>query len=101
MIVVVFEVTPKPGRAQDYFDLAAELRPELEKIDGFISVERFESRTEEGKYLSLSVWRDEEAVRAWRVVAEHQTAQNKGKSEIFADYRIRVAEVVRDYGFES
>ena len=101
MIVVVFEVKPKPGRAQNYFDLAAELRPELEKIDGFISVERFESLTEEGKYLSLSVWRDEEAVRAWREVAEHQAAQNKGKSEIFADYRIRVAEVVRDYSFES
>ncbi|MDP6574140.1 MAG: antibiotic biosynthesis monooxygenase [Rhodospirillales bacterium] len=101
MIVVLFEVTPKPGRAQDYFDMAAELRPELEKIDGFISVERFESRTEEGKYLSFSVWRDEEAVRAWREVAEHQAAQNKGKSEIFDRYRIRVAEVVRDYGFES
>jgi len=101
MIVVIFEVTPKPGRAQDYFDLAAELRPELEKIDGFISVERFESRTEEGKYLSLSVWRDEDAVRAWRELAEHKAAQNKGKSEIFADYRIRVAEVVRDYGLEG
>lgn len=101
MIVVIFEVTPKPGRAQEYFDLAAELRPELEKIDGFISVERFESRTEEGKYLSLSVWRDEEAVRAWRELAEHKAAQDKGKSEIFADYHIRVAEVVRDYGLES
>ena len=77
------------------------MRPELEKIDGFISVERFESLTEEGKYLSLSVWRDEEAVRAWREITEHQAAQNKGKSEIFADYRIRVAEVVRDYGSES
>ncbi len=101
MIVVIFEVTPKPGRAQDYFDLAAELRPELEKIDGFISVERFESRTEEGKYLSLSVWRDEDAVRAWRELAEHKAAQNKGKSEIFADFRIRVAEVVRDYGLDG
>ncbi len=101
MIVVVFEVKPKPGRAQNYFDLAAELRPELEKIDGFVSGERFESMTEEGKYLSLSVWRDEEAVRAWREFAGHQAAQNKGKSEIFADYRIRIAEVVRDYGLES
>jgi heme-degrading monooxygenase HmoA len=100
MIVVIFEVTPKSGRAQDYFDLAAELRSELEKIDGFISVERFESRTEEGKYLSLSVWRDEEAVRSWRELAEHKAAQKKGKSEIFADYRIRVAEVVRDYGLD-
>ena len=100
MIVAIFEVTPKPGRAQEYFDLAAELRPELEKIDGFISVERFESLTSEGQFLSLSVWRDEEAVRAWRELAEHKAAQNKGKSEIFADYRIRVAEVVRDYGLD-
>ena len=101
MIVVVFEVNPMPGRAQDYFDLAAELRPELEKFDGFISVERFESLTAKGKYLSLSVWRDEEAVRAWRELAEHKAAQDKGKSEIFADFRIRVAEVVRDYGLKS
>ena len=101
MIAVIFEVTPATGRKQEYLDIALSLRPDLDKIDGFISIERFASLTNEGKILSLSFWRDEEAVRAWRVVAEHQAAQNKGKSEIFADYRIRVAEVVRDYGFES
>ncbi len=97
MIAVIFEVEPKPGKAQDYFDLASELRPELEKIDGFISVERFQSLTTEGKYVSISFWRNEEAVRRWRGHADHQQAQERGKKEIFADFRIRVAEVIRDY----
>ena len=86
-----------PGREQDYFDLAGKLRPQLEAIDGFISVERFRSVSDEGKYLSLSFWRDEEAVRSWREHAEHRVAQAQGKNMIIADFRIRVAEVVRDY----
>jgi heme-degrading monooxygenase HmoA len=98
MFAVIFEVEPKPGRAQDYLDIAARLRPALETIDGFLSIERFQSLTVEGKYLSLSFWRDEAAVRRWREQAEHHAAQAKGRDEIFADYRIRVAEVARDYG---
>ncbi len=97
MIAVIFQVTPKDGKADAYFDTAAELRPELEKIDGFVSIERFESRTTSGKYLSLSFWRDEDAVHAWRNQENHALAQARGKQEIFTDYRISVAEVVRDY----
>ncbi len=100
MFAVIFEVTPREGEAQSYFDLAAALQPELEQIDGFLSVERFESVTEPGRYVSLSFWRDEAAVAAWRGHGEHQRIQKTGKNEIFARYRIRVAEVVRDYGFE-
>ena len=98
MFAVIFEVQPKPGRVQDYLDIAARLRPELEKIDGFLSIERFQSLTTEGKYLSLSFWRDEEAVKRWRSHARHHEAQAEGRNDIFADYRIRVAEVARDYG---
>ncbi len=101
MIAVIFEVKMKAGRGEDYFDLAAKLRPELEKIDGFISVERFESLTSKGKYVSLSFWRDEAAVKAWKAHTEHKAAQQQGKEEIFAVYRIRVAEVFRDYGMHS
>lgn len=97
VIAVVFEVVMKPGRDQDYFDLAAHLKGELEEIDGFISVERFKSVSNEGKYVSLSFWRDERAVARWREHAEHRVAQERGKAEIFADFRIRVAQVVRDY----
>lgn len=98
MITVIFEVEMREGRGQDYFDLAAELRPELEKIDGFISVERFESLTNPGKYVSVSVWRDETAVKAWREHARHRAVQEVGKREIFSRFRIRVAQVLRDYG---
>ncbi len=98
MIAVIFEVRPRPDRRQDYLDLAAALRPRLERIDGFISVERFASLTDESKILSVSFWRDEAAVIAWRAQSDHRAAQEQGRSEIFADYRIRVAEVVRDYG---
>jgi len=83
---------------QDYFDIAASLKSELEKIDGFISVERFSSLTEEGKILSLSFWRDEDAVRRWRTQVEHRAAQREGRGSIFRDYRLRVASVLRDYG---
>ena len=99
MIAVIFEVETKDGKFQDYFDRAMDLRPELEKIDGFISVERFESTATPGRYVSLSYWRDEEAVAKWRVHAKHIDAQQAGKSGIFKPYRIRVGEIVRDYGF--
>ena len=98
MHAVIFEVEPEPGRRQDYLDTAARLRPELERIDGFISVERFESLTQPGKILSLSIWRDDEAVRQWRNVEEHRRIQAAGRQSIFADYRLRVAQVIRDYG---
>jgi heme-degrading monooxygenase HmoA len=98
MIAVIFEVVPAPGRRQDYLDLAAGLKSELEKIDGFVSIERFASLTNEGKILSLSIWRDEEAVKRWRNLEAHRAAQAKGRGGIFADYRLRVASVIRDYG---
>lgn len=98
MIAVIFEVVPASGRKQEYLDLAETLRPELEKIDGFISIERFESLTNQGKILSLSMWRDEEAVKRWRQFEGHRVAQAKGRAGIFADYRLRVASVIRDYG---
>ena len=101
MYAVIFEVEPKDGGANRYFELAAQLRPELEKIDGFISVERFESLTNKGKFVSLSFWRDEAAVKAWRAHAGHQMAQREGKESVFKDYRIRVAEVVRDYKLDE
>lgn len=101
MIAVIFEVEPKPGRAQDYFALAAALRQELETMDGFISVERFASLGTEGRYVSLSFWRDRAAVDAWKAHAGHREAQDRGRREIFARYRIRVAEVFRDYGTEE
>ena len=101
MIAVIFEVRPKPEHRQEYLDLAAELRPILETIDGFISIERFESLTEEGKMLSLSFFRDEEAVAAWRKVPEHRRTQAKGRATIFDDYRLRIAGVIRDYGMNE
>ncbi|MCG8607513.1 antibiotic biosynthesis monooxygenase [bacterium] len=98
MIAVIFEVIPATGHKQEYLDLAAELRPELDKIDGFISIERFASLTNEGKILSLSFWRDEQAVTEWRQFASHRAAQSRGRNGVFADYRLRVADVIRDYG---
>ena len=98
MIAVFFEVVPHPDRKDDYLGIAADLKPGLERIDGFISVERFESLSAPGKILSLSFWRDEAAVAAWRNLKAHRRAQAAGRREIFADYRLRIAEVVRDYG---
>lgn len=98
MHAVIFEVEPEAGRRQDYLDIALRLRSELEKIDGFISVERFESLTQPGKILSLSFWRDEAAVARWRRQAEHRAAQRAGRTGIFRTYRLRVAAVLRDYG---
>ncbi len=101
MIAVIFEVWPKAEHRQDYLELAAELRPLLEAIDGFVSVERFQSITEPGKMLSLSFFRDEAAVRAWRNTVEHRAAQEKGRGSYFAKYRLRVTHVVRDYGHDQ
>lgn len=98
MIAVIFEVEPHPDRRDDYLALAASLRAELTTVDGFLSIERFESLTQSGKILSLSFWRDEEAVRQWRTLETHRAAQAAGRGGIFADYRLRVAQVVRDYG---
>ena len=98
MIAIIFEVLPAPGRKQEYLDLAAALRPELEKQDGFISIERFASLSNEGKILSLSYWRDEAAVKRWRELEGHRQAQALGRGGVFADYRLRVASVLRDYG---
>lgn len=98
MIAVIFEVWPAEGERQHYLDLAAALRSDLEGTDGFVSVERFQSLTEPGKLLSLSFWRDEEAVRAWRNRPPHRATQAKGRAGVFAKYRLRVAGVLRDYG---
>jgi heme-degrading monooxygenase HmoA len=97
MIAVVFEVWPASGRKEDYLAIAATLRPELEKIDGFISVERFQSLTDPGKLLSLSFWRDEEAIQRWRNEMHHRQSQATGRAGVFADYRLRIASVIRDY----
>jgi heme-degrading monooxygenase HmoA len=101
VIAVIFEVIPKRDEGHAYLDLAARLRPLLDNIDGFISIERFESLSQAGKFLSLSFWRDEEAIKQWRNVAEHRAAQAEGRSRIFEDYRLRVAWVARDYGMED
>ncbi|HZY54609.1 MAG TPA: antibiotic biosynthesis monooxygenase [Reyranella sp.] len=98
MIAVIFEVWPADGRKQTYLDIAAKLKPELEQIDGFISIERFQSLTDDSKILSLSFWRDEAAVKAWRNVEHHRQAQKVGREGVFRDYRLRIASVVRDYG---
>ncbi|MBA2451970.1 MAG: antibiotic biosynthesis monooxygenase [Chloroflexia bacterium] len=101
MIAVIFEVWPSEGRKQEYLDIAAGLRPLLDDIDGFISIERFESIYEPGKILSLSFWRDEQALEEWRRLDPHRAAQTIGRMEIFKDYRLRIAGVVRDYGMSD
>ena len=101
MIAVIFEVEPAEGHRDTYLDIAARLKPELEAIDGFISVERFESLTTPGKVLSLSFFRDEAAVAAWRNTEDHRRAQAAGRGGVFSDYRLRVAAVLRDYGMQE
>ena len=98
MIAVIFEVVPREGHADAYFKLAASLREQLESVDGFVSVERFQSLTQPDKVLSLSFWRDEAAVQRWRELQSHRAAQQAGRQQHFADYRLRVAQVLRDYG---
>jgi heme-degrading monooxygenase HmoA len=101
MIAIIFEVSPAEGRRGAYLDYAARLKPDLERMEGFISVERFESLTTPGKMLSLSFWRDEAAVACWRNHARHREAQRAGRRGMFADYRLRVVSVIRDYGMED
>jgi heme-degrading monooxygenase HmoA len=101
MIAVIFEFTPAPGRFAEYMDLVGRLKPELEKAEGFISLERFESITAPGKFVSLQFWRDEESVRRWRNLQQHREAQKKGRGGIFASYRLRIAGVLRDYTMDQ
>lgn len=101
MIAVIFEVKPHKDKYQEYLDIAAELRPQLEEIDGFISIERFSSLVEDGKVLSLSFWRDEKAIQEWRNLESHRHAQQKGRNSVFKSYRLRVADVTRDYGMDD
>lgn len=98
MIAVVSELWPHPDRRRDYDLLAAELRPHLEAIDGFISSERFESCAEPGKFLSFSLWRDEAALARWRNLEEHRVVMAKGRDGILRDYHIRATSVLWDYG---
>jgi heme-degrading monooxygenase HmoA len=101
MIAVIFEVEPAPGRRDDYLGIAAALAPRLGEIEGFLSIERFESLTRPGRILSLSFWRDEAAVAEWRRLDAHRAAQARGRNGVFADYRLRVASVIRDYGMDD
>ncbi|WP_028115646.1 antibiotic biosynthesis monooxygenase family protein [Ferrimonas senticii] len=101
MIAVIFEVHVAEGKLAEYVDIASGIRPLLEQIDGFISIERFSSLTTEGKVLSLSFWRDEQAVQQWRNLEAHRMAQGQGRAGVFSDYRLRVAGVIRDYGMED
>jgi heme-degrading monooxygenase HmoA len=98
MVAVIFEAFPSEGKWAEYLDIAAELRPELSKIEGFISIERFQSITNSEKVLSLSFWKDEESIKQWRNIESHRLAQKEGRSLIFNDYRLRVAIVQGDYG---
>ena len=99
MIAVIFEV--EPSERDDYFRIAAELRPLLDQIDGFISIERFQSLNDDNRILSLSFWRDEAAIAQWRTLEAHRAAQAEGRARTFRDYRLRIANVVRDYGMRA
>ena len=101
MVAVIFEFTPAPGRFPDYMALVETLKPELAKAEGFISLERFESITTPGKFVSLQFWRDEESVAKWRNLQKHREAQKKGRGGIFASYRLRIAGVIRDYAMDT
>ncbi|WP_281321792.1 antibiotic biosynthesis monooxygenase family protein [Flavobacterium aestivum] len=98
MIAVIFEVIPSEGKKTEYLEIASQLRPELDKIDGFISIERFQSLNDPEKVLSLSFWKDEESIQQWRSLEMHRWAQSKGRDGIFKDYHLRIADVKRDYG---
>jgi heme-degrading monooxygenase HmoA len=101
MVAVIFEFTPAPGRFPDYMALVGELKRELDQAEGFISLERFESITTPGKFVSLQFWRDEASVAKWRNVQQHREAQKKGRGGIFASYRLRIAGVIRDYAMDA
>ncbi len=98
MIAIIFELLPADGRKQDYLDIAAEMRPLVQEIDGFLSVERFQSLTNPDKLLSISFFEDEDAVMRWRQLSQHRRAQSKGRAGLFSDYRLKVCHVLRDYG---
>ena len=101
MITVIFEFTPVQGRFPEYLELVETLKEDLAKAEGFISLERFESITSKGKYVSLQYWKDEESLRAWRNLQKHREAQKKGRAGIFKSYRIRIASVLRDYEMDK
>ena len=101
MIAVIFEFTAAEGRRQEYLDIAAALNSEVQKFDGFVSIERFQSISDPQRFVSLSFWRDEKAVRSWRNVQKHREAQAKGRGGIFSGYRLRVCNVLRDYGMQE
>jgi heme-degrading monooxygenase HmoA len=101
MIAVIFEFTPAPGRFPEYMELVVQLKPELEKAEGFISLERFESITAPGKFVSLQFWKDEDSVRKWRNLQQHREAQKHGRAGIFVSYRLRIAGVQRDYTMDA
>ncbi len=101
MIAVIFEFPPLPGRFPDYMALVDRLKPDLDRAEGFISLERFESIATPGKFLSLQFWRDEQSVQKWRNLAQHREAQKRGRAGIFASYRLRIAGVIRDYGMDD
>ena len=101
MIAVIFEVEPQTDKTEEYLDIAAQLLPIVKEIDGFISIERFESLSQPGKILSLSFWRDEDAIKKWRNIDKHRQAQHEGRNNIFSDYRLRIAKVSRDYGMRD
>lgn len=101
MIAVIFEVHPAQGRADEYLDIAADMRPMLDQIAGFVSIERFQSLSDPTKLLSLSFFRDEAAIREWRTLSAHRNAQSKGRGGVFDDYRLRIAGVTRDYGLHD
>ena len=101
MIAVIFEFTPAQGRFPDYMELVGQLKPEMDQAEGFVSLERFESITTPGKFVSLQFWRDEASVAKWRNVQKHREAQKKGRGGIFASYRLRIAGVVRDYSMDG
>lgn len=101
MIVVIFESRPKPGKKHAYLDMAGALMPHVKDFDGFISIERFQSVSDEGKLVALSYWRDEAAVTAWRNVMEHRRIQDRSRQSVFDDYRLRVAYVTRDYSMRD
>jgi len=101
VIAVIFEVWPHPDHRAGYLDWAAELKNELEKMDGFISIERFQSLSEPDKLLSLQFWRDDSCLTAWRNLEAHRAAQSAGRKTMFKEYRLRIAEVIRDYGLNE
>lgn len=101
MIAIIFEVEPAAGRKDDYLAIAADLKPLLQEVEGYISVERFQSLTNPDKMLSLSFFEDEKSVEQWRNLSAHRSAQGAGRSSVFSDYRLRVCQVIRDYGMNE